>query len=273
MQPSDQTQPMDSATVGVVAFAAAIGFSVTEILFWHRRRSFRYALAMVVSVGAVLGFTRYVAQPYLQSSASVRLGASQLLAAIERLEPAKRFGVTIAHAAAASPAELRRRSMGTMTRHIDKSSDATVVELAKTLLKNAQALQRQDPSVCVSYLLTPSDVAGADYTRYLDESAVNEEVAALAGALESAANSTRAVTTTSERERGLSTLRQRLSDRYTTSDFERFVERRSFAGRDRPFICRMAIDQYREALRLPPPQRAAVLRHLMSASGMRHAAP
>ena len=263
---------MDSATVGVVAFAVAIGFSVTEILFWHRRRSFRYALAMVVSVGLVLGFTRYVAQPYLQSSASVRSGASQLLAAIERLEPAKRFGVTIAHAAA-SPAELRRRSMGTMTRHIDKSSDATVVELAKTLLKNAQALQRQDPSVCVSYLLTPSDVAAADYTRYLDESAVNEEVAALAGALESAANSTRAVTTTSERERGLSTLRQRLSDRYTTADFERFEERRSFAGRDRPFICRMAIDQYREALTLPPRQRAAVLRHLMSASGMRHAAP
>ena len=54
---------MDSATAAIVAFSFAIGFSVTEVLFWNRRRGLGYVIAMLVSIGLMLGFTRHVVQP------------------------------------------------------------------------------------------------------------------------------------------------------------------------------------------------------------------
>ena len=258
---------MDSATVGVVCFAFAIGFSFTEVLFRRRRRGLRYAMAMFLSIAFVLGFTRYVVQPYFQSTFEttpvVRFSqSSQLLAAIQRLEPAMSFGSGAG--AAASPADLRRRSVSTMTRHVWRSSDDAITEFAKTLVGNAEALERQDASICVSYLFAASDGEAVDYARYLDERAMKNDLTAIAVALESAARSTGAVSTVGDRERGMRTLRNRLSDRYTAADFERFERRRSLSGSDGAFACRMAIDLYREALTLPPSQRAAVLRNLIA---------
>ena len=255
---------MDSTTLGVAAFSLAIGFSLTEVLFWHRRRGLRYALSMLVSVGLVLGLTGYAVRPYFQSTPSVRFAASrQLVAAIERLEPATKFGITPG-GAAAYPAQFRLRSMSTMTRHVWKSSDATIVALGATLLRNAQTLQRHDPALCASYLFQTSDSGAVDYTRYLDEIEIKEEMTALTVALESAANSPRTISAPGDGEYGIRTLRNRLSDRYTTADFERFDERGSFTGPNGTFACRMAIDVYREALALPPTQRAEVLRSLLS---------
>jgi hypothetical protein len=255
---------MDSATLGVAAFSIAIGFSLTEVLFWHRRRGVRYATVMLLSTGLVLGFTRYVVQPYVHTTPTVRVAASsQLLAAVERLEPATTFGMTPG-GAAAYPAQLRRRSVATMAKHAWKSSDAAILVLGETLVRNAQALQRHDPSLCVSYLFPTSDRDATDYTRYLDEIAMKQDLMALTGVLESAAISTRGVATAGDREHGIRALRTRLSDRYTTTDFERFDQRQPVAGRDRAFTCRLAIDLYREALTLPPTQRAVALRILMS---------
>ena len=254
---------MDSATLGVAAFSLAIGFSLTEVMFWHRRRGLRYALAMLVSIGFVLGITEYVVRPYFQSTPSVRFAASrQLVAAIERLEPTTRFGITPG-GAAAYPAQFRQQSMATMTKHVWKSSDATIVALGTTLLKNAETLRRHDASLCASYLFRTSDGGAVDYTRYLDEIEINEEMTALTVALESAASSSRAISAPGNGEHGIRTLRNRLSDRYTTADFERFEEK-AFPGPDGVFACRMAIDLYREALALPSTQRAEVLRSLLS---------
>ena len=256
---------MDSATVAVVALSIAIGFSFTEILFRRRRRGLRYAIAMLLSTGLVLGVTRYVVQPYVQSTPAVRFsGSSQLLAAIERLEPAMRFEITPG-GAAAYPGEFRRRSITTLAKHVWKSSDAAIVDLAGTLLRNALALQRQDPALCASYLFPTSDGEAVDYSRHLDEMAITADLAALTVALESAANSTRSISAAGDREPGMRTLRDRLSQRYRTADFELFERRRrSLAAQDEAATCGMGIDLYREALALPSTQRAAVLRHLMA---------
>ena len=256
---------MDSATVAVVALSIAVGFSFTEVLFRRRRRGLRYAVAMLLSTGLVLGFTRYVVQPYVQSTPAVRFsGYSELLAAMERLEPATRFQITPG-GAAAYPGEFRRRSITTLAKHVWKSSDAAVVDLAQTLLRNAQVLQRQDPWLCAEYLFPTSDGEAVDYTRHLNEMAITADLAALAAALESAANATRSISTAADREPGMRTLRNRLSARYTTADFELFERRRrSLAAQDGAATCGMGIDLYREALALPSPQRAAALRHLMA---------
>ena len=254
---------MDTPTLGIMALSIAIGFTFTEVVFRRRRRGLRYAIAMLFSIGFVLGFTRYVVSPYVQSAPAVRFSAaSQLLAAIERLEPAVRFGAP-AGGGSASPATLRQRSMATVTRHAGKSSDEAIVGLAKTLVKNAQVLQRRDPALCVSYLF-PASADSVDYSRYLDEVAMNEDLTAMAVALESAGSSTHVVPAIGDRELGIRTLRKRLSDRYTTADLDAFDQRTALARADRAFTCRIAIDLYREALELAPPQRAAVLRHLMA---------
>lgn len=254
---------MDLATVGSAALALAIGFSLTEVMFWRRRRGFRYAMAILVSSGW-FGFTYHVVHPYVRSTQTVQFWAAstQLLAALERLEPATRFGITPGGAAAYR--ELRRRSMATVAKHAWKSSDAAIVELAETLVRNAHALQRQDATMCVSYLSPIPDAAAVDYTRYLDQIAMKADVMALTGALESAANSTTvAVAVTADREHGIRPLRNRLSDRYASADFERFAQGQSLGGPDGAVMCRMTIDLYREALTLPSTQRARVLRHLM----------
>jgi hypothetical protein len=154
--------------------------------------------------------------------------------------------------------------MATVARHSWKSSDLTIVELAKTLVRNAQVLERQDPSACAAYLFPISDDDGVDYTRYLGKLALQHNVAALTGALESAANAIRPIPVTGGRERGMRTVKERLADRYTTTDFERFELKPSLVRGDRVFVCRLGIDVYREALELPPSQRAEVLRHLMA---------
>ena len=262
---SRQRGPMDSATLGVVALSIATGFSFTQVLFRHRRRGVRYAIATLLTVGLVVSITRFVVQPYFQSVPIDRLAESnQLVEAVKRLEPSLRFRLTPGVVAAASPAALRRLSMATMTRHSWKSSDVTIVEVARNLLRNAEALQRQDASACVAYLFPASDGGAVNYTQYLDEIALKADVKALTRALESAANATRSIPETGGRERGMHAVRERLSDRYTTVEFERFQQTPSLIRADRVLACRMGIDMYRETLELPPSQRAEVLRHLMS---------
>jgi hypothetical protein len=256
--------------VGAAAGVVAVLISAGILKLLGKSNSKGTSVLHVIVFAAALALGRELVEPRLQAQqVEYQLLELQVYRALKQYEPDSYAQIVAAFKegiASKRPMEqiwaTTRPVVGDVTsKRLPHASDAVLMSCAGHIVTAVSALHASGGTSCFSYI-NPAPGEATNFTAILGKEFEKKELDLLAEVVTSAAGTTREPVPERDATADIEAVVGKLMQKYTQEDLAS-LQNPSSPTLDKRKFCQMTADLYREAMSLPEPRNAQLVRYLM----------